>query len=139
MLEVCSSQGRHHKLKRGDRQQHAMRLPSVAVGEWRVGCRRGSVLAPCHFIFPSKSGSPSFICSRDRAVRERDRAAHGLGLLIHTPPMEQPDNPPEVDPEALEEALWAFANIAQESQQLAIDGVDPDDPVISAVRAMNNG
>ena len=53
--------------------------------------------------------------------------------------MEQPDNPPEVDAETLERAVWVVSNLPEDSLQLAIDGVDPDNPVISAVRAMNNG
>ena len=55
------------------------------------------------------------------------------------PPMEQPDNPPEVDAETLERAVWVVSNLPEDSLQLALDGVDPDNPVISAVRAMNNG
>ena len=53
--------------------------------------------------------------------------------------MSNPDNPPEVDAEALEAAVWVVSNLPEDLLQLALDGVDPNDPVISAVRAMNNG
>ena len=53
--------------------------------------------------------------------------------------MSNPDNPPEVDAETLEAAVWVVSNLPEDLLQLALDGVDPNDPVISAVRAMNNG
>ena len=129
MLEGCSSQGRHHELKGGDRQQHA---PPFGGG-WRVAGWLLAGFRPAFVIsfFSSKSGSPSFARNRPLPL------APAHGLIFHTPPMEQPDNPPEVDPEAFEEALWALTSVPQESQQLAIDGVGPDDPVIIAI--VNNG
>lgn len=39
-----------------------------------------------------------------------------------------------LDAEALEAAVWVFRNLPEDMQQLAIDGVDPNDPLISAVR-----
>ena len=52
--------------------------------------------------------------------------------------MEQaPNNQPAVDQEALEEAAWMLTNGVTDSDvELAIEGFDPNDPLVSAVRAI---
>ena len=65
-------------------------------------------------------------------------ALRSAAPLHAIPPMNQGGNPPDLGAEAFDEVVLDVSKYPDDLLQLIFDKADPDNPVVSAARAMNN-